>query len=54
MEIWELSYAHKIYTILQKVLGNMDATDPVDVADELSSDEEDSLPEDWDDLALDD
>ena len=54
VEIWELSHAHKIYAIMQKVFGDMDATDPVDVDDEFSSDEEDSLPEDWDDLGLDD
>ena len=39
---------------MQKVFGDMDPTEPVDVADEFSSDEEDSLPEDWDDLGLDD
>ena len=49
-----MSHAHKIYAIMQKVFGDMDATDPVDVDDEFSSDEEDSLPEDWDDLGLDD
>lgn len=54
VEIWELSHAHKIYAIMQKVFGDMDATDPVDVDDEFSSDEEDSLSEDWDDLGLDD
>ena len=53
VEIWELSHAHKTYAIMQKVCGDMNATGPVDVADEFSSDEEESLPEDWDDLGLD-
>ena len=50
MEIWDLSHAHKIHAIMQKVFGDMDGT-----MEEFSSDEEDDLlPEDWNDLGLDD
>ncbi|XP_078355691.1 bifunctional 3'-5' exonuclease/ATP-dependent helicase WRN-like [Oculina patagonica] len=52
VEIWDVSHAHKINSIMQKVFGDMCATESVE--DELSSDEEnDLLPEDWNDLLLD-
>ena len=55
MEIWDLSHAHKIHAIMQKVFGDMDGTNSTDTMEEFSSDEEDDLlPEDWNDLGLDD
>ena len=55
MEIWDLSHAHKIHAIMQNVFGDMDGTNSTDTMEEFSSDEEDDLlPEDWNDLGLDD
>jgi len=55
VEIWDLSHAHKIHTITQKVFGDMDGIDSPTTMEEFSSDEEDELlPEDWNDLGLDD
>ena len=55
MEIWDLSHAHKIHANMQKVFGDMDHTNSTDTMEEFSSDEEDDLlPEDWNDLGLDD
>ena len=55
VEIWDLSHAHKIHAIMQKVFGDMDCTNSTDAMEEFSSDEEDDLlPEDWNDLGLDD
>ena len=55
VEIWDLSHALKIHTIMQKVFGDMDGTNGINTMEEFSSDEEDELlPEDWNDLGLDD
>ena len=55
MEIWDLSHAHKNHTIMQKVFGDTDVTNSMNPTEEFSSDEEDELlPEDWNDLGLDD
>ena len=55
VEIWDLSHAHKNHTIMQKVFGDMDGTNSMNPTEEFSSDEEDELlPEDWNDLGLDD
>ena len=55
VEIWDLSHAHRIYDILQKVFGDMDDISLIEHEDEYSSDEEDDfLPEDWNDLRIDD
>ena len=55
VEIWDLSHAHKIHTIMQNVFGDMDVTNSINTMEEFSSDEEDELlPEDWNDLGLDD
>ena len=43
MEIWDLSHAHKIHAIMQKVFGDMDGTNSTDTMEEFSSDEEDDL-----------
>ena len=40
---------------MQKVFGDMDATNSMNTTEEFSSDEEDVLlPEDWNDLGVDD
>ena len=49
-------HACKIYSIMQKIFGDMVATDTNESAEEYSSDEKDDLdflPEDWNNLLLD-
>lgn len=54
VEIWDLLHAHKIYSILQKVFGDMVGTDLTVVSEDFSSDEEDDLlPEDWNSILVD-
>ena len=55
VEIWDMLHARKIYSIMQKVSGDMVATNTNESVEEYSSDEEDDLllPEDWNNLLLD-
>lgn len=54
VEIWDLSHAQKIYSVLQKVFGDMVGTDLTVVSEDFSSDEEDDLlPEDWNSILVD-
>ena len=43
VEIWDFSHVHKNHTIMQKVFGDMDATNSMNITEEFSSDEEDEL-----------
>ena len=53
VEIWDLSHAHRIYDILQKVFGDMNDISLIELEDEYSSDQEDDFsPEDWNDLRI--
>lgn len=55
VEIWDLSHAHRIQTIVQKVFGDMDGTSSVNTTENFTPDEADRLLlEDWNDLRLDD
>lgn len=53
IEIWDIKHAHKVYQIMQNVFGNMKGDNTYSDIDEISSDEDDLLPEDWDDLGVD-
>ncbi|XP_068689653.1 uncharacterized protein [Montipora foliosa] len=55
VEIWDMLHARKIYSIMQKVFGDMVATNTNESVEEYSPDEEDDLllPEDWNNLLLD-
>ena len=53
VEIWDIKHAHSVYQIIQKLFGDMKGSTDVPV-DEISVDEEDCLlPDDWNDLGLD-
>ena len=54
IEIWDLKHAVKIYEILNGIFMDMDDCHIHIEDNDLSSDEEELLPEDWNDLALDD